>query len=75
MKFLFCLLSLLLLSSFDADGQKATLKGQVINTVGEAIPGIVVVEKKNPSNGTTTQIDGTFEITLNLTLPDNITNL
>ena len=44
--------------------QQAILRGNVINTLGEAIPGVVIVEKLRPTNGTTTSVDGSFQITL-----------
>jgi hypothetical protein len=60
---------LLLCCSATGYSQKATLKGMVINTFGESIPGIVIVEKQNPSNGTTTNIKGEFEIQIAAEVP------
>jgi len=50
--------------SIHLKAQQAILRGNVVNTLGEAIPGIVIIEKAKPTNGTTTQVDGSFQISL-----------
>ncbi|GHT71138.1 SusC/RagA family TonB-linked outer membrane protein [Bacteroidia bacterium] len=42
--------------------QKKTVSGKVVDNKGESIPGVSVVEKENPRNGTISDIDGNFSI-------------
>jgi iron complex outermembrane receptor protein len=42
--------------------QTVTVKGRVIDAQGEALPGVNVYEKGNPTNGVITGIDGTYTI-------------
>lgn len=43
-------------------GQKNTVSGIVVDEVGETLIGVNITEKENPSNGTTTDLDGRFEL-------------
>ena len=47
-----------------AQQQVITVKGKVTDDKGEPLPGVSVVEKENPMNGTITGIDGTYSITI-----------
>jgi hypothetical protein len=66
------LLVFLLFSAFAAVGQTATLRGIVRDESGKPVFAIVVRQKDNPQNGTTTDENGKFSITipsdLNVTL-------
>ena len=44
--------------------RKTTVKGQVVDANKESVIGATVIEKGNPSNGTITDIDGFFTITI-----------
>ncbi len=52
-----------LLFSFLAMAQ-VTIKGKVIGPDGLGLPGVNVVEKANPANGTATDIDGNWTLTV-----------
>jgi len=43
--------------------QQLTVTGKVVNSYGDAIPGVNVYEKSNPSHGVITSVDGTYSIT------------
>ncbi len=45
--------------------QKVTIKGNVVDALGEAIIGATIIEKGNPSNGTITDFDGNFSLEIN----------
>lgn len=55
--------------SLGASAQNVTVKGTVKDKTGETVIGASVVEKGNTSNGTITDIDGNFS----LTVPSNAT--
>jgi len=42
--------------------QKKIVSGKVVDNGGESIPGVTVIEKANPRNGTISDIDGNFSI-------------
>ena len=43
-------------------GQKNIITGTVYDESGEVLIGATVLEKENPENGTSTDIDGNFQI-------------
>lgn len=53
-----------LASSVYAIGQ-TTVRGKVTDTNGEALIGVTVVDKNNPSNGAATDLDGNYSVTFN----------
>ena len=57
-------LSLLLMVPIGLFAQNITVKGTVLDTTGESVIGASVVEKGNASNGTITDIDGNFSLSL-----------
>lgn len=59
--FLFCLFLGL---TFSAGAQNVTIKGTVVDKSGEPVIGAGVVESANHSNGTVTDFDGAFQLTL-----------
>lgn len=50
-------------SGFEAYGQSRVLSGQVIDSTGEGIPGVNVLDKQ-ANTGTTTDLDGRYSITV-----------
>ena len=44
--------------------QNSTVRGKVVDASGEPVIGASVVEKGNPSNGTITDIDGNFSLSV-----------
>ena len=63
------LLSLLAVISLSVSAQNVTVKGTVTDKTGETVIGASVVQKGNTSNGTITDIDGNFS----LSVPSNAT--
>lgn len=63
------LLSLLAVISLSVSAQNVTVKGTVTDKTGETVIGASVVQKGNASNGTITDIDGNFS----LSVPSNAT--
>jgi TonB-linked SusC/RagA family outer membrane protein len=61
---IFLLLALLLLVPIGMIAQNVTVKGTVSDSNGDAVIGASVVEKGRTSNGTITDLDGHFTITL-----------
>lgn len=59
-----CVLLLFLLFPASVFAQTATVKGVINDTEGKAAPGVLIVEKGNPKNGTATGDDGQFIITI-----------
>jgi outer membrane receptor protein involved in Fe transport len=58
-----CIIFLFFISSFQPIFAQNTLKGKVIDQrTGEELIGASITEKNNPSNGITTDFDGTFEL-------------
>ena len=57
-------LSLLLMVPIGSFAQNITVKGTVLDATGETVIGASVVEKGNASNGTITDIDGNFSLSL-----------
>ena len=45
-----------------AFAQKIDVTGKVIDEKGEPMPGVGVVDKNNPKNGTVTDLDGLYRI-------------
>lgn len=63
-KLLFCL-SLILMSVITALGQTKTIKGQVLSSEdNQPLPGVAVLEK-GTTNGTVTDVDGKYQISVN----------
>ncbi len=59
------LLSLLVMMiSLSVSAQNVTVKGTVTDKTGETVIGASVVEKGNPSNGTITDIDGNYTLSV-----------
>jgi hypothetical protein len=54
----------LLSSSFVAFSQKATLKGYVRDQAGKSVPSVLVWEKENKANGTVSNDDGFFQLSI-----------
>ena len=50
--------------SLSVSAQNVTVKGTVTDKTGETVIGASVVEKGNPSNGTITNLDGEYSLTL-----------
>ena len=64
-RWIFCLLAfLLILTPPKALAQENKITGTVVDTTGEPIIGATVVQKGNQSNGTATDLDGNFAMTL-----------
>ena len=61
---LILLLALLSFVPIGAFAQSVTVKGTVLDGMGETVIGATVVEKGNSSNGVTTNLDGQFTLTL-----------
>ena len=59
-KVLLVVLSVLLSSA--AYAQKIEVGGKVVDEKGEPMPGVGVVDKNNPKNGTITDLDGLYKI-------------
>ena len=55
---------LVTLISLSVSAQTQTVKGTVTDKTGETVIGASVVEKGNPSNGTITDIDGNYTLTV-----------
>lgn len=55
----------LLMFSWTSIVQAQQISGKVIDKVGEALIGVNIVIKGDPSRGTTTDFDGSFELTAN----------
>ncbi len=55
---------LVTLISLSVSAQNVTVKGTVTDKTGETVIGASVVEKGNPSNGTITNLDGEYSLTL-----------
>ena len=53
---------LLVLFSSAAYAQKIEVGGKVVDEKGEPMPGVGVVDKNNPKNGTVTDLDGLYKI-------------
>lgn len=49
----------------DISQQQRTITGKVLDIEGESIIGANIVDKDNPSNGTVTDFDGNFTLTVN----------
>lgn len=45
-----------------AFAQKIEVSGKVVDEKGEAMPGVGIVDKNNPKNGTVTDLDGLYKI-------------
>lgn len=63
-KGLFLLLALILFLPWQLMAQNITVKGTVLDSNGETIIGATIVEKGNSSNGTTTDLDGNFSLSV-----------
>jgi TonB-linked SusC/RagA family outer membrane protein len=61
---LFLLMALLLLVPIGMFAQNITVKGTVLDSTGEAVIGASVIEKGRSTNGTITDLDGHFTLSL-----------
>lgn len=62
MSFLFLLLVVIFFIPLQISAQNITVKGSVLDSDGESIIGATIIEKGNPSNGTTSDLDGNFQL-------------
>ncbi len=62
---LFCLFSMISIQA-----QKVEISGTIKDDLGETLIGVNVVEKGNPANGTSTGLDGSFKLSINLSVND-----
>ena len=60
----FATLAILLSSAWDASAQNTEVKGRVTDKSGEPLVAVTVYESGNTSNGTVTDIDGNYTITV-----------
>lgn len=63
-KILFALIALCTLGSIAAYAQKITVKGVVKDEAGQTVIGAGVVDKNDPKNGTITDLNGSFSISV-----------
>ncbi|MDR3269412.1 MAG: TonB-dependent receptor [Tannerella sp.] len=49
-------------SDFSVTQQKRTVTGKVVDGAGEPLPGVTVIEKEAPRNGTISNVEGSFSL-------------